>query len=118
MRRIRRVGASEDDPLSGVANLFDLGVILALAFMVPLIASMAALSQDRSSSASQHAEARLSKPMPLEHFEPTNEPLSGEGERLGVAYRLKSGEVVYVPEKVSAPSQKEAGRTPVTDKQE
>jgi len=29
----------------------------------------------------------------------TKDPLSGEGARLGVAYRLKSGEVVYVPDR-------------------
>lgn len=28
----------------------------------------------------------------------SDQKLSGEGERLGTAYRLKSGKVVYVPE--------------------
>lgn len=28
----------------------------------------------------------------------THEKLTGQGERLGTAYRLQSGEVVYVPE--------------------
>lgn len=33
----------------------------------------------------------------------THDKLCGEGQRLGTAYRLKSGEVVYVPEPPLAP---------------
>lgn len=96
MRKLRRVGSGEDDPLMGVANFFDLGVILALAFMVPLIARMAA-------SASSRADAPdTARKVPLEHFQASDEPLGGEGERLGMAYRLKTGQVVYVPDS-SAP---------------
>jgi len=34
----------------------------------------------------------------LEHYRMTRQTLGGEGEKLGTAYRLKTGEVVYVPE--------------------
>jgi len=34
----------------------------------------------------------------LEHYRMTMQTLGGEGERLGTAYRLKTGEVVYVPD--------------------
>jgi hypothetical protein len=39
----------------------------------------------------------------MESYRPTNEQLTGNGERLGVAYRLANGEVVYVPD-TSAPA--------------
>ena len=34
----------------------------------------------------------------LEHYRITPRTLGGEGQRLGTAYRLKTGEVVYVPD--------------------
>lgn len=34
----------------------------------------------------------------LTHYRVSKESLGGEGEKLGTAYRLKFGEVVYVPE--------------------
>ena len=38
MRKIRRLGEQEDnDPLHGVANFFDLGVIFALGFLLALM---------------------------------------------------------------------------------
>ncbi len=34
----------------------------------------------------------------LDHYRMTTQTLGGQGEKLGTAYRLKTGEVVYVPE--------------------
>ena len=101
MRKLRRVGSGEDDPLDGVANFFDLGVILALGFMVPLMARMATPPQQSAGEATASAAQVASEQdrVKMQHFRPTKDPLSGEGARLGVAYRLKSGEVVYVPDR-------------------
>lgn len=38
------------------------------------------------------------KGLKIEKYRATSLELGGEGEKLGTAYRLKSGEVVYVPE--------------------
>ena len=40
----------------------------------------------------------LSRARKLPHYRVSRDELSGEGTRLGTAYRLKSGEVVYVPD--------------------
>jgi hypothetical protein len=101
MRKLRRVGSGEDDPLDGVANFFDLGVIFALGFMVPLMIRLAAptsqqLANAQSPTASEQVQHQTT--IPLQGYKPSTDRLGGEGERLGVAYRLKSGEVVYVPE--------------------
>jgi hypothetical protein len=40
----------------------------------------------------------LQKTMKAPRFRPTNASMNGEGTRLGTAYRLKTGEVVYVPD--------------------
>jgi len=34
----------------------------------------------------------------LERYRPTRETVTGQGTRLGTAYRLPNGDVVYVPE--------------------
>ncbi len=34
----------------------------------------------------------------LEHYRMSRQRLGGQGEKLGTAYRLSTGEVVYVPE--------------------
>ena len=49
-------------------------------------------SDDSTSQSMDSTRARIT-PMQL-----TRDKLTGEGERLGTAYRLKSGQIVYVPD--------------------
>lgn len=88
-RSVRRVGgAGGPDPLGGLANLFDVGVILAVGLMALAMQSGA----QKESAPSGAVET-------IEDLRPTaNRTLSGRGERLGVAYRLDSGGIIYVPE--------------------
>lgn len=46
----------------------------------------------------------------LEHYRMSRQTLGGEGEKLGTAYRLKTGEVVYVPEECDSPRLPDTGR--------
>lgn len=95
---IRRIDQSDDevDPLSGVANLFDLGIVFALGLMLAagghLVVSQPAGSEN---SGFEAPEAKMER---LPRFRMSDDSLSGRGERLGIAYRLANGEVVYVPE--------------------
>jgi hypothetical protein len=102
---IRRLGRNEGDPLEGVANLFDLGIVFALGFMVAVIASMGLpelfVQQDVTlvkNPGTSEMQVIQKKGQKIEHYKVSQDELGGEGERLGVAYRLKSGEVIYVPE--------------------
>jgi hypothetical protein len=45
-----------------------------------------------------HLEPVESQPVKVTTLRVTRDKLCGEGQRLGTAYRLKSGEVVYVPD--------------------
>ncbi len=109
MRRVRTVGSLDDDPLAGVANFFDIGVIFALGFMVALIARLG-LPENLAAKdvtiitnpGTEQMEMVVRKGNKVERFRPTKDKLGGQGQRLGVAYRLKSGEMVYVPEEQSA----------------
>lgn len=107
MSRIRRLGDTDTDPLQGVANLFDLGIVFALAFMVALISHIGLpelLNCEETTliknPGTKQMEIIHKKGRKLEHYKISDKQLGGEGERLGTAYRLKTGEVVYVPEDV------------------
>lgn len=107
MRKLRRIGTGEDDPLDGVANFFDLGVIFALGFMVPLLAKQAQKELTRPPAPSAETASAQAPPAPsrvrVPHYRPSADRLAGDGQRLGVAYRLASGEVVYVPDGAATP---------------
>ena len=105
MRSIRSLRTEDDDPLQGVANLFDLGIVFGLGFMLALISylGMPQLLQKSNvtvikNPGTEEMEILHKKEGKLEHFRATPNSSGGEGIKLGTAYRLKSGEVVYVPE--------------------
>jgi hypothetical protein len=103
---------TDDDPTSGLLNLVDIWMVFAIALLLALISSGAIRartgSEQSSTTAQYDAEGNLeiieTDGVSVKTMRVTNDPLSGNGERLGTAYRLKSGEVIYVPEKDEAPS--------------
>lgn len=92
----------DDDPLGGLVNLFDLWIVV----VVALTLALAGRSSSSSGSPAESADAGTptSTEVPAERqiampkFRPSDSTLTGQGQRLGTAYRLSSGEVVYVPE--------------------
>jgi hypothetical protein len=78
------------DPLDGLVNLFDIGIVLAVAF---LIAGLG-LTLNQSTH-------RLQQRTPTQHTQtlpsPTRAPVaSGHGQPVGTVYRLGNGQLVYV----------------------
>ena len=57
-----------------------------------------ALNGLRARAKGTQAEKVPDNTTPLEHFRSTDESLGGHGTRLGTAYKLANGEVVYVPD--------------------
>ena len=93
--------SSEDDPLAGLANLFDLWMVFSIALLVALVSAsrLPESSTNRTGSKETQLEAAPStERTKLETFRMSLEKLTGEGQRLGTAYRLMNGEVVYVPD--------------------
>lgn len=91
----------DDDPLAGLVNLFDLWMVFSIALLLALVASArlpTASPPSESSAGAMSKELPSKQQLKLDHFRVSQEQLSGEGDRLGTAYRLKSGEVVYVPD--------------------
>ena len=94
-----------DDPLAAVANLFDLGFVLAISFMVSLIMALNSLSlTDPDAKVTITTERKDGLQIMVKQGNKTiirrmtKNLGSGDGERLGVAYKLEDGSVIYVPE--------------------
>jgi hypothetical protein len=83
---------SVGDPLDGLVNLFDIGIVLAVAF---LIAGLG-LTLD------QHIHRLRARTPTTQHTQTLPTPssgapaASGHGEAVGAVYRLSSGQLVYV----------------------
>lgn len=79
------------DPLDGLVNLFDIGMILAVAF---LIAGLG-LTLDAKSGALERREANAAVERVLPS--PAGAPKArGRGQPVGQVYRLPDGRLVYV----------------------
>ena len=111
MRRLRLSSLASDDPLDGMANLFDLGVVFALGFGIAVMAQVSRNSPAAAAQAlkGQQAEKVPDNTAPLERFRSTDETLGGNGTRLGTAYKLANGDIVYVPEAAAAANAQQPG---------
>lgn len=105
-RKVRRWHSDqEDDPLSGLVNLFDVWIVVVVALMLALAkttSNLEAFSASRPNSLDEAAQisvpAEDSQSIPMPNHRTSEQELTGKGVRLGTAYRLESGEIVYTPE--------------------
>lgn len=87
-----RIEDAAGDPLDGLVNLFDIGIVLAVAF---LIAGLG-LRLD------QHTHRLQARTPSTEHTQTLPTPssgapsASGHGQAVGTVYRLSDGQLVYV----------------------
>jgi hypothetical protein len=96
----------EEDPLSGVANLFDVSIVFIVGLMITLfsIYRMGDLVDASSqvtmvkTDAQGNREIVVKKGTEITAYKLSGETTSGNGERLGTAYRLANGQIIYVPE--------------------
>jgi hypothetical protein len=105
MKKKRRTWEpEEDDPTAGLVNLFDVWMVFAVALLLAMMGLVAKSSSLAPSAVAEGAEAKntleaLTKSgKKVEKVRLSKDQLTGQGERLGTAYRLKSGEIVYIPE--------------------
>lgn len=109
MKRRRTALAGQggtEDPLAGVANLFDASIVFIVAMMLALFAAWNMLDlldpNSEVTIAKKDAEGRIvvitKKGSEIKVSRVSDQPLTGAGKRLGTAYQLPDGKVVYVPE--------------------
>lgn len=101
----------EEDPLSGVANLFDVSIVFIVGLMITLFSvyNMGDLVDAKSevtmvkTNASGQKEIIVKKGQTITAYKVTGQTGQGDGERLGTAYRLANGQIIYVPEGEAVP---------------
>jgi len=105
----RNYNDEAEDPLSGVANLFDVSLAFIVALLITLFMLFSAVDfLDPESNVTivrenddGTVEIVVKEGDKIEVQRVTADTMSGQGVRLGTAYRLANGEVVYVPEEDS-----------------
>jgi len=105
------VDFQDEDPLAGIANLFDVSVAFIVALLIALFAlfSSGALLDKNSNvtlvkqTESGEMEIITKQGAQIKVQKVTDKTLSGQGTRLGTAYRLANGQVVYVPDDDTKP---------------
>lgn len=95
----------DEDPGAGLLNLFDVWIAFAVALLLAMVSYMRMpellergdITVIKNPGTPQ-MEIIQKQGQKIEHYRATSQQLTGQGERLGTAYRLANGEVVYVPE--------------------
>ncbi len=107
MRRGKFLKNNDDnDPMSGMANLFDLAMVFAVALMVALVTrfNVTEMISDEDftlvkNPGKQNMEIIKKKGKTIEKYKGTKGTSSkGKGKKVGTAYELENGEIIYIPE--------------------
>jgi len=96
----------DNDPMSGVANLFDLGLVFIVGLILTIFSAfhLSDLFNENSEITIMKKDSRgeleiiTKKGKKIKAIKITKDKAIGRGERLGTAYRLEDGSMVYVPE--------------------
>lgn len=96
----------DEDPLGGVANLFDVAMVFAVALLVALVVSYNVPEMLDSSSdltmvknpGQPDMQIIIKDGETIKVLNMTEEISGGHGSKMGTAYRLQSGEIIYVPD--------------------
>ena len=104
--RKRIVLDEEEDPLGGVANLFDAAMVFAVALLVALVVSYNVpelLDADASvtivkNPGDPNMQVIIKDKEAITVMNMTEQLMGGQGSKIGTAYRLETGEVIYMPE--------------------
>ncbi|KGI61134.1 DUF2149 domain-containing protein [Prevotella sp. S7 MS 2] len=107
-RRPIRIGHDEDDdPMSVVGNLFDAAMVFAVALMVALVTHYKMTEMFSTEDftvvknpGKENMEIISKKGKQIDRYTPSeNQNAKGDkGRRVGVAYQLENGEIIYIPE--------------------
>ncbi|MDE7069791.1 MAG: DUF2149 domain-containing protein [Alistipes sp.] len=98
----------ENDPMSVVSNLFDVAMVFAVALMVALVSryNMTEMFSKEDftmvkNPGKENMEIITKEGEKINRYTPSEDQDAGSGTRgrkVGVAYELENGEIIYVPE--------------------
>lgn len=108
MRHRRLLRRSEDsDPMSVVSNLFDVAMVFAVALMVALVSryNMTEMFSQEDftmvkNPGKENMEIITKEGEKINRYTPSedSDKSSNKGKRVGSAYELENGDIIYVPE--------------------
>lgn len=109
MKRRRLLFQNEDfDIMSVVGNLFDVAMVFAVALMVALVSryNMTEMFSTEDftmvkNPGKQNMEIITKKGKTIERYTPSNDQTNtdgAKGRKVGIAYELENGEIIYIPE--------------------
>ncbi len=91
-RRHGRVEDATGDPLDGLVNLFDIGIVLAVAFLIAGLGLTLDQRTHRLQARTPTTQHTQTLPSPSSRVPAA----SGHGQAVGTVYRLSDGQLVYV----------------------
>ncbi|MFT3738546.1 MAG: DUF2149 domain-containing protein [Breznakibacter sp.] len=107
-RRISKFSQEEDtDPLSVIVNLFDVAMVFAVALMVAMVMHMnmtEIFTQEDytivKNPGKENMEIITREGNKINRYTPQEDQTekSRKGRKVGVAYELENGEIIYIPE--------------------
>jgi hypothetical protein len=98
--------SSTGDPMSGVANLFDVSVVLIVAMLFALFSAFNMMdmfdpdSEVTFTKKNKNGEIQIisKRGKEIKIQKVTDSESVGNGVRLGTAFQLENGKIIYVPE--------------------
>jgi len=107
-RTILKQSGEDDDPMTGMTNLFDVAMVFALALMVALVTRLDIPEMMTDSDftfvknpGKENMVIIKKKGKTIEKYkgkQGKSETSNGKGKKIGVAYELENGEIIYIPE--------------------
>ncbi|MGN0236502.1 MAG: DUF2149 domain-containing protein [Lepagella sp.] len=97
----------DNDPMSVVSNLFDVAMVFAVALMVALVSryNMTEMFSQEDftmvkNPGKENMEIITKEGEKINRYTPSSESddNSNRGKRVGIAYELENGDIIYVPE--------------------
>lgn len=108
MRRNILKREEDSDPISVVSNLFDIAMVFAVALMVALVSRYnmtEVFSQEDytmvKNPGKENMEIITKEGQKINRYTPSetkSDDSSKRGKKVGVAYELENGEIIYIPE--------------------
>lgn len=99
--------SDDNDPMSVVSNLFDVAMVFAVALMVALVSryNMTEMFSQEDftmvkNPGKENMEIITKEGEKISRYTPSDDadPSSPRGKRVGIAYELPNGDIIYVPE--------------------
>jgi hypothetical protein len=95
-RRAHRREDRAGDPLDGLVNLFDVGIVLSVAFLLAALSSLNLTKSFTHGGLTRPDQITVPKADLVKQVPHNGQKVIGQGTKAGTVYRLKDGSLVYV----------------------